>query len=48
MEKVFLVYHKKDMLYKRRAHSLIYFNDFIYAISGVDKLEMIKKYLEEK
>lgn len=37
------VYHKADMIYKRRAHSLIYFNDFIYAISGVDKLEMIKK-----
>ena len=37
------VYHKKDMIYKRRAHSLIYFNDYIYAISGVDKLEMIKK-----
>jgi hypothetical protein len=31
------------MIYRRRAHSLIYFNDFIYAISGVDKLEMIKK-----
>jgi hypothetical protein len=37
------VYHKSDMIYRRRAHSLIYFNDFIYAISGVDKLEMIKK-----
>jgi hypothetical protein len=37
------VYHKADMIYRRRAHSLIYFNDFIYAISGVDKLEMIKK-----
>jgi hypothetical protein len=37
------VYHKADMNYRRRAHSLIYFNDFIYAISGVDKLEMIKK-----
>ena len=37
------VFHKADMLYKRRAHSLIYFNDYIYAISGVDKLEMIKK-----
>jgi hypothetical protein len=37
------VYHKADMLYRRRAHSLIYFNDYIYAISGVDKLEMIKK-----
>ena len=37
------VYHKKDMICKRRAHSLIYFNDYIYAISGVDKLEMIKK-----
>jgi hypothetical protein len=37
------VYHKSDMNYRRRAHSLIYFNDFIYAISGVDKLEMIKK-----
>jgi hypothetical protein len=36
------VYHKADMLYRRRAHSLIYFNDYIYAISGVDKLEMIK------
>ena len=33
---------KADMLYKRRAHSLIYFNDYIYAISGVDKKEMIK------
>lgn len=33
---------KADMLYKRRAHSLIYFNDFIYAVSGVDKKEMIK------
>ena len=32
---------KADMLYKRRAHSLIYLNDFIYAISGVDKKEMI-------
>ena len=28
------VYHKSDMIYKRRAHSLIYFDDFIYAISG--------------
>lgn len=37
------VYHKSDMNYRRRAHSLIYFNDFLYAISGVDKLEMIKK-----
>jgi hypothetical protein len=37
------VYHKADMNYRRRAHSLIYFNDYIYAISGVDKLEMIKK-----
>ncbi len=37
------VYHRADMLYRRRAHSLIYFNDFIYAVSGVDKLEMIKK-----
>ena len=37
------VYRKKEMIYKRRAHSLIYFNDYIYAISGVDKLEMIKK-----
>jgi hypothetical protein len=37
------VYHKADMNCRRRAHSLIYFNDFIYAISGVDKLEMIKK-----
>jgi hypothetical protein len=37
------VYHKADMNYRRRAHSLVYFNDFIYAISGVDKLEMIKK-----
>ncbi len=37
------VYQKCDMIYRRRAHSLIYFNDFIYAISGVDKLEMIKK-----
>jgi hypothetical protein len=37
------VYQKKPMIYKRRAHSLIYFNDFIYAVSGVDKLEMIKK-----
>ncbi|MCQ2820699.1 MAG: hypothetical protein MJ252_25835 [archaeon] len=36
------VYRKADMLSKRRAHSLIYFNDYIYAISGVDKLEMIK------
>jgi hypothetical protein len=33
---------KADMIYKRRAHSLIYFNDYIYAISGVDKKEMIK------
>merc|ERR1740139_780757 len=32
---------KADMLFKRRAHSLIYVNDFIYAISGVDKKEMI-------
>ena len=31
------VYHKQDMIYKRRAHSLIYFNDFIYAISGIIK-----------
>ncbi len=23
------VYHKKDMIYRRRAHSLIYFNDFL-------------------
>ena len=37
------VYRQKEMIYKRRAHSLIYFNDYIYAISGVDKLEMIKK-----
>lgn len=37
------VYQKADMLYKRRAHNLIYLNDYIYAISGVDKLEMIKK-----
>ena len=37
------VFQKKDMIYRRRAHSLVYFNDFIYAISGVDKLEMIKK-----
>lgn len=37
------VYQKADMNYRRRAHSLVYFNDFIYAISGVDKLEMIKK-----
>lgn len=37
------VYHKADMNYRRRAHSLIYFNDYIYAVSGVDKLEMIKK-----
>lgn len=36
------VFHKKNMNYRRRAHSLIYFNDYIYAISGVDKLEMIK------
>lgn len=36
------VTQKTDMKYKRRAHNLIYFNDFIYAISGVDKLEMIK------
>lgn len=37
------VYQKADMNFRRRAHSLIYFNDYIYAISGVDKLEMIKK-----
>jgi hypothetical protein len=37
------VYHKADMIFRRRAHSLVYFNDFIYAVSGVDKLEMIKK-----
>jgi hypothetical protein len=37
------VYRKKEMIYKRREHSLIYLNDYIYAISGVDKLEMIKK-----
>ena len=37
-----IVSKKADMLYKRRAHSLIYFNDYIYAISGVDKKEMIK------
>lgn len=37
------VIHKAPMLCKRRAHSLIYFNDYIYAVSGVDKLEMIKK-----
>jgi len=36
------VMQRSDMLYKRRAHNLIYFNDFIYAVSGVDKLEMIK------
>lgn len=36
------VMQKSDMLYKRRAHNLIYFNDYIYAVSGVDKLEMIK------
>lgn len=36
------VMQKADMKFKRRAHNLIYFNDFIYAISGVDKLEMIK------
>jgi hypothetical protein len=36
------VMQKADMRFKRRAHNLIYFNDFIYAISGVDKLEMIK------
>lgn len=34
---------KASMLYKRRAHSLIYCNDYIYAISGVDQLQMIKK-----
>jgi hypothetical protein len=37
------VFSRSDMLYKRRAHSLAYINDYIYAISGVDKLEMIKK-----
>lgn len=37
------VAQKCDMLYRRRAHSLIYANDFIYSISGVDKLEMIRK-----
>lgn len=37
------VVQKSNMNIRRRAHSLIYFNDFIYAISGVDKLEMIKK-----
>jgi len=37
------VVQKANMNVRRRAHSLIYFNDFIYAISGVDKLEMIKK-----
>lgn len=36
------VYHKADMIHKRRAHSLVYFNDYLYAISGVDKLEMSK------
>lgn len=37
------VVQKANMNIRRRAHSLIYFNDFIYAVSGVDKLEMIKK-----
>lgn len=37
------VVQKSNMNIRRRAHSLIYFNDFIYAVSGVDKLEMIKK-----
>ena len=37
------VYRKKDMNCTRRAHSLIYFNDYIYAISGVDKNEMITR-----
>jgi len=36
------VMQRADMKFKRRAHNLIYFNDFIYSISGVDKLEMIK------
>lgn len=36
------VSQKADMINKRRAHSLIYFNDYVYAISGVDKIEMIK------
>jgi hypothetical protein len=34
---------KADMLTKRRSHSMIYLNDYVYTVSGLSGLDMVKK-----